>query len=374
MLIVQLATSAGRHPWFERMLLLNKSDGIEQYFCSIAPQGEIHKFLLNHNIKSDQKRRTGVIGLIREIRNLQKTTDELIILAHGYLPSRFALIVNSIFNVQYAIIHHHQPNYFKFAMQRKNSVRFTLHEIIYRLTIRKATFIQSLSDEVTNKLLTLGVPKNRILELGHGIDFSKIPSSSPALKHFCNHDNQVSILMVGRLSWEKNYKLAFQAFKFFSEETPNAVMCIAGSGPELDDLKARVIHEGLEKQIHFLGWQSDIYSVMAQHSMFLHTALTESYCQVLIESKIADMALVSTDVGIARDLSMLCSDTLVSQEFDPLAIAELLLSLNINRTRIFPLSNEARSLYRFHDQEVIFKTLKNYLENEVPKLLANGKS
>jgi hypothetical protein len=47
---------------------------------------------------------------------------------------------------------------------------------------------------------------------------------------------------------------------------------------------------------------------------------------------------------------------------------------NINRTRIFPLSNEARSLYRFHDQEVIFKTLKNYLENEVPKLLVNGKS
>jgi glycosyltransferase involved in cell wall biosynthesis len=227
--------------------------------------------------------------------------------------------------------------------------------------------------EVINKLLKQGVPKNRILKLGHGIDFNKIPSSSPTLKHFCNHDNQVSILMVGRLSWEKNYKLALQAFKLFFEETPNAVMCIAGSGPELDDLKARVLHEGLEKQIHFLGWQSDIYSVMAQHSIFLHTALTESYCQVLVESKIADMALVSTDVGIARDLSMLCTDTLVSQEFDPFVVAELMLSLDKNPQKRFPFSDSSQNLYRMHDQGEVFKKLQTYLENEVPKLLEGGK-
>ncbi len=373
MLVVHLVTSSGRHSWLESMLLLHKSDGIEQYFCSLEPAGEIHKFLLKHHIESDQKRESGLIGLIREIKKLRNTTDRLIILAHGYLPSRFALIVNSLLNVQYGIIHHHQPNYFKLAMQKKKSIRFYLHEIIYRLTIRKAVFIQSLSDEVTRKLLRGGVPKNRILELGHGIDFSKIPSNSATLKHFCNHNDQISILMVGRLSWEKNYKLAFQAFKLFLKATPNAVMCITGIGPELDEVRASVSREGLEDQIHFLGWQGDIYSVMAQHSIFLHTALTESYCQVLIESKIADMALVSTDVGIARNLSMLSKFSLVSPKFDPWAVAELMLSLNENPQKRFPFSDASRNLYRMHNQEDIFKILQNYLKNEVPKLLEGGK-
>jgi len=355
------------------MLLQHKSHGIEQYFFSLEPEGEIHKFLLKHHIESDQKRQPGLIGLVRDIKKLRNTTDRVIILAHGYAPSYSALIINSLLNVQYGIIHHHQPNYFKLAMQKNKSIRFYLHEIIYRLTIRKAVFIQSLSDEVTRKLLRGGVPKNRILELGHGIDFSKIPSSSATLKHFCNHNDQISILMVGRLSWEKNYKLALQAFKLFLETTPNAVMCITGIGPELDEFRASVSREGLEDQIHFLGWQGDIYSVMAQHNIFLHTALTESYCQVLIESKIADMALVSTDVGIARNLSMLSKSSLVSPKFDPWAVAELMSSLNENPQKRVPFSDASRNVYRMHDQEEIFRILKNYLKNEVPKLLEGGK-
>jgi glycosyltransferase involved in cell wall biosynthesis len=355
------------------MLLQHKSHGIKQYYCSLEPEGEIHKFLLKHHIESDQKRQPGLIGLIRDIKRLRNTTDRVIILAHGYAPSCFAFFVNVLLNVQYAIIHHHQPNYFKLAMQKNKSIRFYLHEVIYRLTIRKAVFIQSLSYEVTRKLLRGGVPKKRILELGHGIDFSKIPASTEILEQFCDHSDQISILMVGRLSWEKNYELAINAFKIFLESSPNAVMCIAGIGSEMDQLKIRVRSEGLEDQIHLLGWQGDIYSVMVQHTIFLHTALTESYCQVLVESKIADMALVSSDVGIARDLSILGKHSLVSPKFNPWAVAELMLSLNKNPQKRFPFSDSSRNLYRMHDQEEIFKKLQIYLENEVPKLLEGGK-
>ncbi len=109
------------------------------------------------------------------------------------------------------------------------------------------------------------------------------------------------ILMVGRLTREKNYPLAFEVLRSSLKSEPKLGLVIAGTGPEQNRLIALAKSLGLDRHIIFLGWQTDLLSLYKTADVFLHTSRYEGYGLVLAEAAAAGLPVVSRPVGIMSE-------------------------------------------------------------------------
>lgn len=67
-------------------------------------------------------------------------------------------------------------------------------------------------------------------------------------------ENQKLLLCVGELLPNKNQKMAIRAMKYIKEQYPDAVLFIAGNGPEKDNLKAEIMACDVENNVKMLGY------------------------------------------------------------------------------------------------------------------------
>ncbi|SCX28219.1 Glycosyltransferase involved in cell wall bisynthesis [Ruminococcaceae bacterium P7] len=67
-------------------------------------------------------------------------------------------------------------------------------------------------------------------------------------------ESQKLLLCVGELLPNKNQKMAIRAMKYIKEKYPDAVLFIAGNGPEKDNLEAEIKACGVENNVKMLGY------------------------------------------------------------------------------------------------------------------------
>ncbi len=101
------------------------------------------------------------------------------------------------------------------------------------------------------------------------------------------------LLMVSRLTEEKNIGLALEAFKTVKKEFPDTGLVIVGSGPEKFEKQEGVV---------FVGWQDDLISYYKSADVFVQTSKFEGYGLSLVEAGLCGLPVVTTKVGIAEEL------------------------------------------------------------------------
>lgn len=109
-------------------------------------------------------------------------------------------------------------------------------------------------------------------------------------------------LSVCRLVKVKRIDFLIRAFFKINKEYPNANLWIVGSGPCEKRLKLLTKKLGVEKEIKFWGWQSDISRFYKQADVFVLTSESEGWGMVVIEAGYFGLPTVMTDVGLAGDL------------------------------------------------------------------------
>lgn len=353
------------------MLLENHTvKGHDVIFASIERPGLAQQYFLQNGIKSDISRVNGIIGLFKYLRNQTRTTGDIVIIAHGLVPSIFGLVARKILKIPYGIVHHHQPNYFSCPKNPQVFYKKMIWELIYKKSISESIFVHSLSDEVSRKLISLKYPYNQILNLGHGIDFKKFFLRKNDVEGACRHEEVLSILMVGRLSWEKNYELAIDTIEDLVGRNASVSLCIVGVGPDRELITDYVRKKGLEQYVTFLGWRNDIQNLMNSHHIFLHTAFTESYGQVLVEAKLASMNFVSTDVGIARRLESECSNTKVSNHFNSVELASLIEEISPKTHKEVTGVDQNVDALQQENIDYVYQIMSDFLINQVENQLA----
>jgi 1,2-diacylglycerol 3-alpha-glucosyltransferase len=110
------------------------------------------------------------------------------------------------------------------------------------------------------------------------------------------------VLMISRLEPEKNMIMALEAFKKVIEKIPTAGLVIVGKGNEENVLIQKAIQLGIQKSVIFEGWQNDTPSYYKTADLFLSTSWYEGYGVTFAEAQAAGTKIVSTDVGIAREI------------------------------------------------------------------------
>jgi len=115
-------------------------------------------------------------------------------------------------------------------------------------------------------------------------------------------DSSGLVLMVCRFATEKDVPTALLAFKNLLTMRHSARLVIVGEGPEKNKLIREIQLHGLDDSVRVEPWQSDLSAYYQSADVVLVTSRFEGYGLVLLEAARAARAVVTTDVGIAREL------------------------------------------------------------------------
>jgi len=172
------------------------------------------------------------------------------------------------------------------------------------------------------------------------------------------------ILMVARLEHEKNIPLAIQALKNILPRHPKTGLVIVGEGSEKIRLKKLAQSERtLENNIVFEGWRQNLPSYYKTADMLLVTSNYEGFGRMFIEAAAVGCPIVTTDVGIARELilddesSFICSvgnESCITQN-----MARLIEHESVRRVYALKLQARAQGITISDEQEYLkqYKTL-----------------
>ena len=111
------------------------------------------------------------------------------------------------------------------------------------------------------------------------------------------------VLMASRLEKEKNIQLAINSWPGVLKEFPKAGLVIVGSGSCEKDLRSCALRLAPSNVI-IESWADfgTLVSYYKTADVFLNTSLFEGYGMTLVEAQVAGCRIVSTDVGVAKEV------------------------------------------------------------------------
>lgn len=166
------------------------------------------------------------------------------------------------------------------------------------LNIARADGVRVVSDRILKSILEKqrkNIDAKKISVLPVFVDVEHIKNAEPIdlKKIFPGFD--FYIVMVSRLTHEKMVVWAAEIIKKIRVEHPEVALIVVGDGP----LRGQI--ESLDF-VKVVGWVSDPASYMKGADLFLNASLYEGYGRTLVEAAAAGVPIVTTDVGVAREV------------------------------------------------------------------------
>lgn len=111
---------------------------------------------------------------------------------------------------------------------------------------------------------------------------------------------KVTLLTVGELAPGKNHKVVLDALAKLSD--PDIGYYICGEGQCMEALRQRVRELKLEKQVHFLGYRTDVVSLLKKADIFVFPSLREGMPVAVMEAMALACPVVAYDIRGCREL------------------------------------------------------------------------
>lgn len=171
--------------------------------------------------------------------------------------------------------------------------------ILARFTLPRARRIRVVSERIRARVAQ--VTSRPIDVIPIFVDPVRFSELLPKPAEFGPHPR---ILVVSRLAPEKRVDLAIRAIV----HVPDAHLYIVGDGLLKASLQSLAAAIGVADRTHFIGWRDDVRPYYQHASCFACTSQFEGYGMALVEAVLSGCSVVTTDVGVARDLpSGLCT-------------------------------------------------------------------
>ena len=193
------------------------------------------------------------------------------------------------------------PNY---AYNLTNKIR----RILAQRYIPKADKVRVVSERIKRYVVSLRRDLKEIEVRPIAVDTERI-KNAPILIDLHRKYRQFDkiVLMASRLEKEKNIELAIKSWPEVVKSFPKAGLIIVGSGSQISNIKSLtsyllsltsnnsiIIENRVDRDI--------LVSYYKTADVFLNTSLFEGYGMTLVEARAAGCRIISTDVGVAREV------------------------------------------------------------------------
>jgi len=114
---------------------------------------------------------------------------------------------------------------------------------------------------------------------------------------YSNNAAEVVFLCMGQVATKKRFDDAIKAFATL--RTKQAVLWIAGTGPQEAELKELSIELGVVNQVHFLGWlqQNEVELAYVAADVFVHPASFDPFPTVVLDAMTWGKPIIGTNVS-----------------------------------------------------------------------------
>jgi colanic acid/amylovoran biosynthesis glycosyltransferase len=174
---------------------------------------------------------------------------------------------------------------------------------------------------------------------------------------------ELRIVSVGRLTWKKGYEYALLALSRLRDDQVSFKYTIIGEGPHRQAIEYTVHELGLQNHVLLTGnlSQREIRDRLHKSDVFLHPAISEGFCNAVVEAQAAGLAVICSDAdGLKENIEDEVTG-IVFPKWDVQAIADRLKWVNSNRPQLKVMGEKgverANRLYRIDDQMNAFLEL-----------------
>ncbi|HZX50254.1 MAG TPA: glycosyltransferase [Candidatus Paceibacterota bacterium] len=171
-------------------------------------------------------------------------------------------------------------------------------KLIAKVLFRRAALILAVAHAIKEDLIqAFGVPEQRIRVIPNPIDMQRIQqlAREPLPVEYQHIFGKPVVVTMGRLTRQKGQWHLLKAFGYIKSKAPEAQLVVLGEGVLKDQLRALAADLGIEKQVHFLGWQENPYRFLGKARVFALSSLWEGLPMVLLEAMACGLPVVSTD-------------------------------------------------------------------------------
>ncbi|WP_429714224.1 glycosyltransferase family 4 protein [Bacillus rhizoplanae] len=100
----------------------------------------------------------------------------------------------------------------------------------------------------------------------------------------------------------KNQQFLIRSLALLKNEAPNAKLLLAGRGPLMEDCKKLAAQLGVADMVHFLGYRTDIASLLPMCDIAVASSLREGLPVNIMEAMACGLSVVATDNRGHREL------------------------------------------------------------------------
>jgi glycosyltransferase involved in cell wall biosynthesis len=170
--------------------------------------------------------------------------------------------------------------------------------------LSKVTAYIALTPQIESALTGEGYCKDQIHHIPNPVDFNIFEPLSADDRRIMRKKLDVEgrrvIISTGRLVALKGLDLLLRALPSVVQRTPQALLLIAGDGPERGKLEALSRKLGLGHHVRFLGFRKDIPELLGACDLFCLPSFHEGMPASLIEAQACGLAAVASDLGACR--------------------------------------------------------------------------
>jgi glycosyltransferase involved in cell wall biosynthesis len=166
---------------------------------------------------------------------------------------------------------------------------------------------------------------------------------------------------VGRFSWEKNPKVLIEAFSKI-ENKKNWKLVMAGTGPQLEEMKIKAINLGLKDKIDFPGKVSDIDFWYNKSSIFVLPSILEGFPNALCEAMAASLPVICFDSIPYESIITPNIDGLVIPITEKNSLEKALSELMTDKNKRTKIGNRAHQKSQDWKVEIIINKFNEFLK------------
>jgi len=177
-----------------------------------------------------------------------------------------------------------------------------------KLALKKFDYFVSVGSPLIDKLVSLGIKKEKIFLLYNGFDYTKnisFEDKNAFLSKKLNDvdwNNKFIIGNLSRLYKVKGLDIFIKAADIVMQKYKNVLFLIGGEGPQRNFLQNLIYQYGLEKHVYLLGEISNPYDFFNAIDINVISSYSETFPYSILESTVLEKCCISSAVGSIPDL------------------------------------------------------------------------
>ena len=253
-----------------------------------------------------------------------KGVYDVIVLNTNSLEYVFPLVLGKIFGIPVRVIHSHNSGFEnKQGLARRLLVGMNKKLLAWSANLRFAC------SQFAGQWMFKDNPYHVIY---NAIDIHKYDADLAVrdeMRQALNLDTALTLLHVGRFSYQKNHSFLLDIFKEVHRIQPDSVLLLVGDTTEesefLTEVKRKIKSYGLENVVRLLGRRDDVNKIMQAADVLVMPSFFEGLTVVGIEAQASDLPLLLSDT-VTKELGLLPSTQFISLEAGPTAWAEAIVN------------------------------------------------